>query len=301
MNRLGRSIACLLLFATMLMPPGVRADARAGTFAFGGLDRAYRLYRPPSLARDRAVPLVVMLHGGFGTAQQAESAYHWDAQADQGNFVVLYPDGLGRAWNAGACCGRPARQNVDDVGFITALIRAISKNENIDTHRIYVTGMSNGAMMAYRMACESPLAIAAIGPVAGTFSKPCDRPQKTSVLAIHGSADPLVPYQGGSGRGVDRSPRPAVPQVLAAWRATDGCSAPVQTVSGAVTDEVARCQNAMTVELITVAGAGHQWPGGRPTPSTLRRITQQAGLGEPSKALDATTTLWKFFSAHRAG
>ena len=105
------------------------------TLNFGGLDRSYRLYIPDGLASP--APLVVMMHGGFGSAQQAERAYGWDELADSAKFVVAYPDGVGRAWNVnGGCCGRPGRENIDDVGFITA-------------------GISNGGMMAYALACNS--------------------------------------------------------------------------------------------------------------------------------------------------
>src|SRR5580658_10317195 len=89
---------------------------------FGGLERTYRIYRPAGLTRSKPVPLVIVLHGGFGTGEQAEKAYGWDQAADRHHFVVVYPDGIGRSWHAGAdCCGESKSRNVDDVGFITAL------------------------------------------------------------------------------------------------------------------------------------------------------------------------------------
>jgi len=114
----------------------------------GGASRTFHLYRPRGSTD--AVPFVVMLHGGFGNGAQAERSYHWDAEADSGHFLVGYPDGLNRAWNAGSCCGAPQRDNVDDVGFITAMVGAIAQEIPVDRARVYVTGMSNGAMMALR-------------------------------------------------------------------------------------------------------------------------------------------------------
>jgi polyhydroxybutyrate depolymerase len=134
------------------------------TIESGGATRTFHVYRPQAL--NGAAPLLVMLHGGFGNGAQAERAYHWDAEADSGHFLVAYPDGLNRAWNAGSCCGNPQRTNVDDVAFITAMVSAIEQQTSIDSGRIYVTGMSNGAMMALRLGCQTDM-FAAIAPVAG--------------------------------------------------------------------------------------------------------------------------------------
>ncbi|HEX3732621.1 MAG TPA: PHB depolymerase family esterase, partial [Mycobacteriales bacterium] len=136
------------------------------TIDVGGVSRTFHLYRPPGLSD--GAPLVVMLHGGFGTGAQAERSYHWDSEADAGHFLVAYPDGLGRAWNAGTCCGEPQRTNTDDVGFINAMVGAIEQEMPIDRTRVYATGMSNGAMMALRLGCQTDT-FAAIAPVAGTL------------------------------------------------------------------------------------------------------------------------------------
>ncbi|MFY9921452.1 MAG: PHB depolymerase family esterase, partial [Mycobacterium sp.] len=115
-------------------PQGFTVGSTDHALTFGGLDRSYRLYIPDGLPTP--APLVVMLHGGFGSAEQAERAYGWDQLADSSKFVVAYPDGEGRAWNTnGGCCGRPGRQHLDDVGFITAAVNDISSNVVIDANR----------------------------------------------------------------------------------------------------------------------------------------------------------------------
>ena len=140
---------------------GIPVGQSSHSVQSGGLARTFRLYRPAGLSG--TVPLVVMLHGGYGDGAQAESAYNWDGQADAGRFLVAYPDGMDRAWNAGTCCGIPKNRNIDDVGFITAMVGAIEAQMPIDPARIYVTGMSNGAMMALRLGCQTDL-FAAVAP-----------------------------------------------------------------------------------------------------------------------------------------
>jgi polyhydroxybutyrate depolymerase len=257
-----------------------------------GRDRTFRVYRPSELASP--APLVVMIHGGYGDAGQAETSYGWDAQADEDHFVVAYPDGLNRAWNVeGDCCGKPAQQGVDDVAFITTMVHAIQQELPVDPKRIYATGISNGGMMSYRLACNTDL-FAAIGPDSATLLGPCNDPAPLSVIHIHGLADTTIRFEGGMGEGRAHIDGPPVPQVIAEWRSTDGCAAPTAHTSGAVTTSTATCPDGRTVELITIAGAGHQWPGSK----GHGLIGRLMGLDPPSHALDATSTIWAFFTAH---
>jgi polyhydroxybutyrate depolymerase len=243
------------------------------TISVGGHDRTYRLYKPAGLPA--SAPLVVMLHGGFGSGAQAEKSYGWDGLADSSKFIVAYPDGLNRAWNVngGGCCGRPAREGLDDVGFITATVADIGKNLSIDSAQVYATGMSKGAIMSYTLACETGI-FAAIGPVSGTQLNPCRSPHPTSVMHIHGTTDRLIPYHGGQGAGVSHINGPSAPEVNAFWRNVDHCGAPATTTSGSITTSTAGCADNRSVVLITVDGGGHQWPS------------------------FATQKLWQFFAAH---
>ncbi|HTY26859.1 MAG TPA: PHB depolymerase family esterase [Mycobacterium sp.] len=264
--------------ATVPFTPG----ASVHTIEVHGTDRTYRLYIPPGVPP--AAPLVVMLHGGFGSAAQAERAYGWNELADSAKFVVAYPDGLGRAWNAGAarpatsgsgggCCGRSSRDGVDDVGFITAAVRDIADNVGIDPARIYAAGISNGGMMSYELACNSAV-FAAIGPDSATQLDSCPAPNPTSVLHIHGTADRMIRYDGQPGVGFANIDGPAVPEVNAFWRNVDHCAPPSTRVDGGLTTSVADCPRGRSVELITVAGGGHEWPS------------------------FVTQALWDFFAAH---
>ncbi len=170
----------------------VPVGSSAHDISLGGVTRSYIVYRPASLPA--AAPLVVMLHGGFGSASQAEKSYHWNAEADAGHFLVAYPDGLNRAWNAGGgCCGTPGRTGADDIGFIAAMVSAIEHAVPVDACRVYATGISNGGIMAYDLACHTTI-FAAIGPDSATELGGCPDPATLSVIAVHGTADKNIPY-----------------------------------------------------------------------------------------------------------
>ena len=277
-------------------PPAGSAPSgsSSGSIVSGGRTRTYRLYVPASLHPGQPTPLVVFLHGGFGDGAQAEGTYGWDPAADANGFVVVYPDGVAKAWNGGSCCGLPQSQGIDDVAFIRDLVRHVETVLPIDPSRIYATGISNGGIMAYRLACETAL-FAAIGPDSATELVDCADAQPTSVIAIHGLDDTRVPYGGGMGSGVGHVDGPPVPTVIAGWRAIDGCGDPTTSTTGAVTTTVASCPAGRAVELIAIACAGHQWPGAKPVNPL---VAAALGLDPPSGALDATAVVWSFFAAH---
>ena len=270
----------------------IAVGSSSHTIEVAGVSRTFIIYRPAALTG--AAPLVVMMHGGFGSAQQAEKSYGWNAEADRGHFVVAYPNGLDRAWNTGGgCCGVPGQTNADDIGFITAMVSAIEQQMPIDPRRIYATGISNGGIMAYTLACHTTI-FAAIGPDSATQLGSCPAPAPVSVIHIHGTADKYIPYNGGKGVGSGRIDGPAIPALNAFWRGVDHCAIPVSKTAATVTTSTARCPAGRTVELITIAGAGHQWPG---APSS--RLAQLIlGTDPPSTVLDATKVIWRFFAAH---
>ena len=279
-------------------PGEPRSQAEIGsqsvTLSSGGRVRSYRLYRPTDLPA--RAPLVVMLHGGFGDAALAERAYGWDAQADAGHFVVAYPEGINRAWAVGGgCCGVPGRTGVDDVAFVRTVVDDVARRVPIDRRRIYATGISNGGMFAYRLACDTSI-FAAIGPVAATLLGPCRSPAAVSVIHIHGTADSRIRFDGAPGDGAERIDGPAVPALISRWRAVDRCGDPTVHRDDPVTTSSSSCPQGRAVTLVTVAGAGHQWPGSTPRPGLERAL----GIDPPSQALDATRVIWRFFDGHPA-
>jgi polyhydroxybutyrate depolymerase len=287
-----RILAIVASLALLLTGCAAQSAAQSGTsthsIRFDGIERSYIVTAP---AITEPVPLVVMLHGGFGSASQAEQGYGWDELADTEGFVVVYPDGLGKAWNVGdGCCGEPGQRGIDDVGFVSAVVAEVSETYAIDPDRVFATGMSNGAMMSYRLACDTTL-FAAIAPVAGTLVGDCDSPEPVSVLAIHGTADDRVRMDGLEGAGAAHIDGMDIASLHELWLEADGCPAPTVTTESPVTTSSASCDE-HSVSLITVDGAGHQWPG-----STRNRAQERLGTDVPSDALDATATIWEFFAA----
>ncbi|MGY1801647.1 alpha/beta hydrolase family esterase [Blastococcus sp. SYSU D00922] len=284
-------VALVLRRSTSTDEPRAVAPLAAGAssqrLVVDGLERSYRAYRPAELPAAGA-PLVLVLHGGGGSATQAEVAFGWTELAEREGFVVVHPEGVRRAWNTdGGCCGRAAAQGVDDVAFLTRVVDDVAQRVDVDPDRVFVTGMSNGAIMAYTLACRTDV-FAAVAPVAGTLLVDCPDPSPVSLFHLHGTADTAVRLDGepGARAGIDGPP---VAEVVDLWRSVDGCLEPSVVVAGPVRRSVSGCADGRSVELVTVDGAGHQWPG-----SEARRPAADA----PYAGLDATENIWRFFAAH---
>jgi polyhydroxybutyrate depolymerase len=266
----------------------------------GDRERTYLLHLPPAYDGKRLLPLVIVLHGGGGNAPGAVHMTGFSGKADKEGFVIVYPNGSGRlknrllTWNSGNCCGYALDNDVDDVGFIRALIDELEKTQAIDPRRVYATGMSNGGMMTYRLACELSDKIAAAAPVAGALNLDNCRPaHPVSMIIFHGTADEHVLYDGGeplkkadTHRRVDKS----VSYAVAFWVKRDGCSeTPQREEKRSIRTEIYRGgKDGTEVALYTVKGGGHAWPGGE---SYL--------LGtEPTREISATDLMWEFFVQH---
>ena len=277
-----------------------------GQLVFEGLTRTYILHLPRAYNGRDLLPLVILLHGGGGNAQGAASTYGLNAVADREGFIAIYPNGTGvlqdriLTWNSGHCCGYALENQINDVGFIRALIEKLQRELKVDPRRIYATGHSNGAMLSYRLGAELSDILAAIAPVAGTIGGRVGPntplitiPQPNApvaVIAFHGKLDSHVLYNGGhgpstSGGRVDLS----VAESIAFWVKANRCSAISQTVVSAsgniVKDTYGDCANGTDVVLYSVLSGGHSWPG------------SDRGEGQ-TKEISATELLWKFFKQH---
>ena len=254
-----------------------------------GRQRFFAVHVPPGLQAGRRTPVVIVLHGGGGNARQVVEQTGMNDQADSGGFLAVYPDGTGRldrtmlTWNSGACCGYALDHQVDDVAFVATLIDQLERQYAADPARIFVTGMSNGAMMSYRLACELADRIAAIAPVAGSLGVDCRPSAPISVVAFHGTADQHVPYQGGTPRiQADPHPRqdPPVADTISFWAGHNHCAgAATQTVTSDTTRRNHSCPDGVDVTLYTIDGGGHAWPSGAGT-------------------VNATQLMWQFFQQH---
>jgi len=262
-----RMAAVAAVVLSLVANGGARASALPGgdlpgELQFGGLPRTYQLHVPAGL--DHPAGLVINLHGAGQTGGEQAAITNYNAVADQHGFVVAYPDGIDFSWADGRGASVPDRQGVDDVGFLAALIDRLSRDYGIPPGRVFATGLSAGAFMATRLACQRADLVAAIAPVAGTLgvAYPCAPSQPVSVLQVHGTADPVVPFGGGTmlGRG-GASDIVAAPAIAQRWRELDGCpSAPVENVAGAVHRFTAGgCAGGTEVDFVQVDGGGHTW------------------------------------------
>ena len=272
-----------------------------------GRERSYVVHVPPGYDPAQPVPLVLVFHGGGGNAENVQRMTGFNATADAEGFIVAYPNGSGRlkekllTWNGGTCCGfdklttggYAVEQDIDDVGFVKAVIEDLDAVANVDRRRIYATGMSNGAIMSYRLACELSDVIAAIGPVAATQNvERCEPERPVPVIHFHGDSDQHAPYDGGAGSqslaGVDFA---SVEETISFWVKHNGCaSEPQVETSGPIAHTAyTACEQDADVELYTILGGLHAWPGGQPG---WRRGDA------PTPALSATDRMWAFFEAH---
>ncbi len=257
---------------------------------FAGQTRDFRVYVPPTLDRSRPAPLVLVLGGVGDNTESMTANTGFDNEADKGGFVVAYAQSVDLNWEAGFCCLGQASSGADDVGYLGHLLDRLEAGHRVDAGHVYVVGVSAGAMMAYRLGCEAAGRIAGIGSVAGAMVlDSCHPARPVSVIELHGTADPLVPYAGGAvmPEGVATEPVPSSPDLAARWAAIDGCPpAPATTEAPPVTTSTwSGCAAGTGVRLVTIAGGGHTW--------------YSTGYGPLDGAVDATGQIWGFLAGLR--
>lgn len=275
-----------------------------------GFNRTYRVHVPVGYESKAALPLVVVIHGAFDTAEGMEAYSGFSRLADEEGFLVLYPNGMGlfgflQHWNAGHCCGKAAKDGVDDVGFIAAAIQDVCARLKVDRRRIYVLGFSNGGMMAYRFAAERSHLLAAAAALAASIGgRPSDQdpywcipdPQEPlPILIMHGMADQDVPFEGGQSqrRGGPRTYW-SVEDSVAFWVKHDGCTRDMKESRVYGGQVVVRswqdCQKNTEVILYMIKDWAHDWPG--------TYFISKLPEGHPLRSFDAARTIWDFFKGH---
>jgi len=279
------------------------------------LSRKFILHKPDSYDKSAKLPLVIVLHGRGASARSMIllTRNGFNKLADKDGFMVIYPDGIGQNWNDGRMDeetdDRAHKENIDDVGFISELIDYMIRNYNTDQKRVYVTGISNGAIMSYRLACELSHKITAIAPVDGNIPylllPDCKPSKPVSVLAINNSDDPLVPFDGGDIYGHFHRVRLgkvlSVDESIQFWVKVNKCSTipfkaeePDKDPGDGTRVEKTHYGNGIDgseVVLYKVEGGGHTWPGGfQYLPVWM--------IGKTSRDIDANEIIWAFFRKH---
>lgn len=278
----------LVLALCVLSLPAV-----AETVALGG--RSYRIDLPSDPAR---APVILALHGGGGSADQLARSSGMSKAANRVGYAVIYPEGTGRVatWNGGYCCGAAQRRGLDDAAFLDAVVADAARRFGLDGQRLYATGMSNGAIMAQTYAALRPGRLRAVAGVAGTMDTARFHiAAPTPLLIIHGTADPMVPYDGGQGRtSLTRTDFASVASVEAAFlapfavlartqRVIDPAADGMRVIERSYSDDAGRMQ----LRVLTVEGGGHAWPGSR-----------RAQQGGETRDITATQEILRLFAAH---
>lgn len=297
------SLSTFLILMVLDQAPIERGN-QVRTIGTGDQKRTYILHVPPQFEPKKKIPLVIAFHGGGGNATKLSKGIGLSKKADEAGFLVAYPNGTGwfeeaYTFNAGNCCGYARDLNIDDVAFTRMMLDDISKEASIDKKRVFATGVSNGGMMAYRLASELSDRIAAIAPVSGTMgTRNCHPKCPVSVMHIHGTEDEYIPFNGGMGKGFSGTDFYSVDHSIQAWvkanrcdkepkvekipdTAKDGTSITLKTYGSGM--------EGTEVVLVAVEGGGHTWPGLR---------TRLPELGKSTSNISANDVIWDFFVKH---
>jgi polyhydroxybutyrate depolymerase len=266
-------------------------DRTNATIVSSGQKRKYLLYVPRSYDRAKPTPLVISVHGGAENPAHLMNLSRWNRLADEHGFIVVYPSGTGvvKAWHM-----RPEALAAN-VRFISELIDRLEAAYNIDPTRVYVNGLSSGGGMVFILSCRLSHRIAAVGTVGAAQFLPmnwCKDSRPMPLVAFHGTADRVIPYQGGTSP-ISPGLFPAVRDWVASWARRNRCGPnPVASVvaNDVTSVEYTNCAEDATVVLYTIQGGGHTWPGGKPLPEWI--------LGPTSHSIDATRQMWAFFREH---
>ena len=293
------SLVCLCLLST----DPLTAGDHPRELKVGELDRSYLVHLPSKVDVKQPTPVVLIFHGALSNARQMVRFCGLNEKADQVGFIAVYPEATGRAptWNAGDCCGGAVFNKVDEVAFVRAVLEDLAQVVTIDKQRIYATGMSNGAMLCYRLANEMSDEIAAIAPVGGAMAfEKCSPTRPVSVMHFHGTEDNFAPFKGRpEARGQKLFRFTPVAATIEAWVAANGC--PAEGKETALPDEA---DDGLTVSqtvygpgkdqseviLFSITGGGHTWPG--------RQLPLGRLLGKSTKDISANDLIWEFFEKH---
>jgi polyhydroxybutyrate depolymerase len=291
---------------------------------YDGRQRDYRVHVPPAAIFGQPLPLVLNLHGATQNSLLEEITSQMDPNADQNGYLAVYPDGTRISkvltpdpvaknaqygWNAGQCCGLPVTKQIDDVGFLENVIADVAARTPVNLRRVYMTGISNGGMMAYAMAAEASTHIAAIASVSGQVEIPTIHPSRpVPTMEFHSINDPIALYKGAPNK--DPKLVLSVQEGLNQWVKADGCSTTPHTgiaIVGAAGSESAgetatpvtytHCKDGTQVALWRFTGSGHVWPGS-PLNMGPKNTWILAGVGRGIVLVNADETMWNFFKQY---
>jgi len=293
-------VSAFMLFIVACMPaPAQQLPSQDLQVAVGSVQRRAVLVNEAPQGQMR--PVVLVLHGGRGSADQQRQRTGFDAVAQREGFTVVYPEGTalgmgGHAWNTGYLLRKQVGE-ADDVAYLDALIDLLVKQHRVDPKRVYMTGGSNGAMMMYVYAVKRSEKLAAIAPVVGAMFTFDEKPSvPLPILMINGAKDNEVPLEGGMSRnrivsGAQGAPFKSLAETIDFWvkaNRSEAKASVVVTGGYTTTTHAATPGGAPTVSIVDSAG-GHGWPG---TQSNRAENT-------PIQTFNGAEKVWAFFKDHR--
>ncbi len=289
-----KNIILLFVFFTSIISTVYSQDIE-DTLMIYGRNRFYKTHLPLGFNYQNKYPVVFVFHGGLGNPDLIEVTTGFSKKADSEEFIVVYPYGTGSfdkkllTWNTWDCCGYADKKNINDVDFIQAVLNQVKLKYNIDDKRVYATGLSNGGMMCYLLACELPNQFAAVAPVAASMLDTvlCNPKSEVSLIIFNSVDDQHIPYNGGVGEEslveVEKLP---VETVLNLWVNKYNCFLMNKSESAAFHKINYKNNNGTEIVLYKMFSGGHSWPGGE----RIRKFGD-----EPLKNVSATDLIWEFF------
>jgi polyhydroxybutyrate depolymerase len=270
----------------------------------GGRTRDYIIHVPLRYTGKKETPVVLVFHGGAMNAKAIKLHTKMDKKSDEAGFIAVYPNGTGRlknilTWNGGNCCGYAMRNKVDDVAFVNDLLDDLAEVVNVDPHRVYATGISNGAIISYQLASKLSDRIAAIAPIAGPMgTETCAPTRPVPVIHFHGTDDTSAPSEGGRGKGLTRTNFYSVEHSIDHWVKANGCETKPTTQkledkhedgTTVIQKTWGNGKHGAEVVLLRIEGGGHTWPGLQP---------HLKYLGTSTREISANDMMWEFFKKH---
>ncbi|MEN9810218.1 MAG: hypothetical protein RLZZ488_1785 [Pseudomonadota bacterium] len=262
--------------------------------------REYLLFTPPGYESNQPTPVVIGFHGGETSNVIFARTSRLHNLAEQNNFLVVYPNGVDKHWNDGRGTSNP---NIDDVGFVKTIVEDLKSIRNVNVNRIYATGISNGAFMTQRLACELSDVIAAFSAVAGSMGvnlrSACQPSRPVSMMIINSPIDNFVPWNGGSMKKGKGGNILSIPELVEFWKRHNSCGESEERtlpkrIANDKTKVVVRqhngCREDTQLLFYTIEGGGHTWPSGADQPPWL--------VGPTSREMNATAESWNFFKRH---
>jgi len=290
---LKQHIYTIIFFSLLFL--SVNAQDVEDTLMIYGRNRFYKTHLPLGFNYQKQYPLVFVFHGGLGNPDLIAQQTKFSKKADEEGFIVVYPYGTGSfdkkllTWNTWECCGYADKKDINDVDFISAVLKEVKSKYNIDEKRIYATGHSNGGMMCYLLACELSYQFAAVAPVAGCMfdTSLCNVKSEVSLIIFNSADDEHIPYNGGVGeKSLVDVEKLSVETTVNMWVNKYSCFLMNKSESTVFEKTNYKNNNGTEIVLYKMFGGGHSWPGGE----KIRRFADN-----PVKNVSATDLIWEFF------